>query len=93
MTPPNEQTLLAKLRSLPPQRQAEVEDFVEFLATKERTCALDRLLKLAPALEAAGAEPMSEEEIVALVEPLTVPRLVHTDPDDDHVLACALAAR
>lgn len=30
---------------------------------------------------------------VALVEPLTVPRIVHADPDDDHVLACALAAR
>ena len=23
----------------------------------------------------------------ALVEPLTVPRIVHADPDDDHVLA------
>ncbi len=74
MTPPNEQTLLAKLRSLPPQRQAEVEDFVEFLATKERTCALDRLLKLAPALEAAGAEPMSEEEIVAEVKAVRAER-------------------
>lgn len=68
MTPPNEQALLDKLRSLPPQRQAEVEDFVEFLATKERTRALDRLLSIAPALEAAGAEPMREEEIVAEVK-------------------------
>jgi Protein of unknown function (DUF2281) len=68
MTPPNEQTLIEKLRRLPPQRQAEVEDFVEFLATKERTRALDRLLSIAPALEAAGAEPMSEEEVVAEVK-------------------------
>ena len=68
MTPPNEQALIEKLRSLPPQRQAEVEDFVEFLATKERTRALDRFLKLAPALEAAGDEPMSEEEIVTEVK-------------------------
>lgn len=30
---------------------------------------------------------------VTSVEPLTVPRVVLTDPDDDHVLACALAAR
>lgn len=74
MTPPNEQTLLAKLRSLPPQRQAEVEDFVEFLATKERACALDRLLKLAPALEVAGAEPMREEEIVAEVKAVRAER-------------------
>ena len=26
---------------------------------------------------------------VTLVEPLTVPRIVHADPADDHVLACA----
>ena len=32
-------------------------------------------------------------DYVALAEPLTVPRIVHADPDDDHVLACALAAR
>ena len=31
-------------------------------------------------------------EIVDLVEPIDVPRIVR-DPDDDHVLACALAAK
>ena len=31
-----EQTLLEKLRQLSPERIAEVEDFVDFLATKER---------------------------------------------------------
>jgi putative PIN family toxin of toxin-antitoxin system len=31
-------------------------------------------------------------EIVELVEPLEIPRIVR-DPDDDHVLACALAAK
>ena len=41
---------------------------------KERACALDRLLKLAPALEAAGAEPMSEEEIVAEVKAVRAER-------------------
>ena len=30
---------------------------------------------------------------VALVDPPTVPRVVPTDPDDDHVIACAIAAR
>lgn len=30
---------------------------------------------------------------VTSVEPLEVPRVVPADPDDDHVLACALAAR
>ena len=32
MTKVHEQTLLEKLRGLPPERLAEVEDFVDFLA-------------------------------------------------------------
>ena len=56
-----EQSLMSKIRTLSPQQVAEVEDFVEFLATKARKSnALDRLLAIAPALEAAGAAPMSE---------------------------------
>ncbi len=52
-----------------PQQVAEVEDFVEFLATKTvKRAASDRLLSIAPALEAAGVAPMSEEEIVAEVK-------------------------
>ena len=36
--------LLEKLQALPPERRAEVEDFVDFLATKARKrTALDRL--------------------------------------------------
>ena len=31
-------------------------------------------------------------EVVELVEPIDTPRVVPDDPDDDHVLACALAA-
>lgn len=31
MNHPNEQTILDKLRQLPPERVAEVEDFVDFL--------------------------------------------------------------
>lgn len=64
-----EQTLISKIRTLLPQQVAEVEDFVEFLAAKARKrSALDRLLAIAPALEAAGVEPMSEDEIAAEVE-------------------------
>ena len=64
-----EQALLSRIRSLSPQQVAEVEDFVEFLATKSsRHAALDRLLTIAPALEAAGVAPMSQEEIVAEVK-------------------------
>lgn len=35
MTQVHEQTLLEKLRSLPPERLAEVEDFVDFLAHRQ----------------------------------------------------------
>ena len=35
-----ESTLLAKLQQLPPQRLAEVEDFIDFLRTREDDHAL-----------------------------------------------------
>jgi hypothetical protein len=35
MTKVHEQTLIEKLRSLPPERLAEVEDFVDFLAHRQ----------------------------------------------------------
>ena len=59
-----ERDLIAKIKALSPQQVAEVEDFVEFLAAKsKRRAAFDRLLAIAPALEAAGVEPMTEDEI------------------------------
>ena len=64
-----EQSLITKIKTLSPQQVAEVEDFVEFLAAKSRRrAAFDRLLAIAPALEAAGMEPMSEDEIAAEVK-------------------------
>jgi urease accessory protein UreF len=63
-----EQSLVEKIRALSPQQVAEVEDFIEFLTSKARKrAALDRLLAIAPALEAAGAEPLTEEDIAAEV--------------------------
>ncbi|MGC2523936.1 MAG: hypothetical protein WA417_15090 [Stellaceae bacterium] len=68
------QALLDKIQALPAERIAEVEDFVDFLATKtRRLTALDRLLAVAPALEAAGAPPMTEEDIAAEVEAVRAP--------------------
>jgi hypothetical protein len=65
----NERVLVEKLKALPPDRLAEVEDFVDFLAAKsKKLAALDRLLAIAPALEAAGVAPMTEEEIDAEVK-------------------------
>ena len=64
-----EQTLMSKIRALSPQQVAEVEDFVESITAKARKRgALDRLLAIVPALEAAGASPVSEDEIAAEVD-------------------------
>lgn len=61
-----EQLLLEKLKALPPERRAEVEDFVDFLAAKARKqAAFERLLAIAPALEAAGVAPLTAEQIQA----------------------------
>ena len=64
-----EQALMSKIRTLSPQQLAEVDDFVEFLAARsKKSAAFDRLLAIAPALEAAGALPMSEDEIAAEIK-------------------------
>jgi len=64
-----EQALISKIKTLSPQQVAEVEAFVEFLAAKAaRRAALDRVLAIAPALEAAGVEQMSEEAIATEVK-------------------------
>jgi hypothetical protein len=73
--PTNTQQLMEKIEALPPERIAEVESFVEFLSAKtRRQAALDRLFAIAPALEAAGAAPITEEEIEAEVEAVRAAR-------------------
>lgn len=65
----SESVLVKKIRRLAPSQQAEVEDFVDFLASKaQRIAAFDRLLEIAPRLEVAGAAPPGEGEIVSLVK-------------------------
>ena len=79
MNSTSEQTLISKIRTLSPQQLAEVEDFVEFLAAKtQKRSALDRLLAIAPALQAVGAKPMSEDEIAAEVKAARVARRART---------------
>lgn len=64
-----EQSLISRIGSLSPQQVDEVADFVEFLAARQaKQAALNRLLTIAPALEAAGAQPMSMDEINAEVK-------------------------
>jgi len=42
MNKPRESHLIAKLKQLPPQRVAEVEDFIDFLRTRDAGRALSR---------------------------------------------------
>ena len=58
------ETLIRKIGALPVARIAEVEDFVDFLAARaNRRTAFDRLLAIAPALEAAGVGVSGEDEV------------------------------
>lgn len=53
--------------------------------------------KFAMRLRTAGLTPqdivVALRRLAILVEPGDVPRVIAADPDDDHVLACAVAAR
>jgi hypothetical protein len=78
-----DQVLIETLKSLPAQQRAEVEDFVEFLAAKaKKRAAWDRLLAIAPALEAAGVEPMSEEEVAAEIKAARAERRARIQTED-----------
>ncbi|MGD9582218.1 MAG: hypothetical protein AB7V26_00920 [Lysobacterales bacterium] len=60
------QILIDKLNTLPPQRRAEVEDFVDFLKGREaseRTEAARRLGEAFKKLDALNWPAMSEEEV------------------------------
>ena len=64
-----EPALIEKLQKLPPQRQAEVRDFVEFLtAREERAAAGARLGETLAKLDALGLPPISDEEIEAEIQ-------------------------
>lgn len=78
--PTDPQNLIDKIRTLPEKSLAEVESFVDFVATRERRlAALDRVLAIAPALEAAGAEPITEADIAAEVKASRIERRAHAD--------------
>jgi hypothetical protein len=75
--PTTAQALLEKIETLPPDRLVEVEDFVDFLGSKlRRSAAMDRFLAIAPALEAAGAPPITEREILAEIDAVRAARCV-----------------
>lgn len=64
-----EPTLILKLQKLPPQRLAEVADFVEFLAAREaRAEAGARLGESLAKLDALNLPPLSDDEIEAEIQ-------------------------
>lgn len=68
MTARSEEALLEKLRALPPDRRAEVEDFIDFLETREeraRDAAAQRLGEAFEKLDALGQPALAPEEVQA----------------------------
>ena len=64
-----EQVLIEKIRQLPPRRLAEVEDFVDFLRTREeRAAAGVRLGESLARLDALNLPPFSDDEIAAEIQ-------------------------
>lgn len=66
-----EKALLEKLKALPPERRAEVEDFVDFLKAREERTRDDAAKRLGDAfekLDALNAPPMSAEEVQAEID-------------------------
>jgi hypothetical protein len=63
-----EQALIEKLQQLPPQRLAEVRDFVEFLAAREARAAGARLGQTLDKLDALALPPISDDEIAAEIQ-------------------------
>ena len=64
-----EQVLIEKIRQLPQQRLAEVEDFIDFLRTREeRTSAGARLGESLAKLDALNLPPLTDDEIAAEIQ-------------------------
>jgi len=64
-----EPSLIQKLQKLPPQRLAEVADFVDFLAAREeRATAAARLGDSLAKLDALNLPSLSDEEIEAEIQ-------------------------
>jgi Protein of unknown function (DUF2281). len=62
------QQVMQKLQTLSPERLAEVEDFIDFLAAKERGNAFDAFLSVAEAVAKTGIPALSAEEIEAEIQ-------------------------
>lgn len=69
MNQPAEDALIAKIRELPAERIAQVEDFVNFLATQERRRqAVERLQALRERLPPEEITDTEMQEVVDMVK-------------------------
>ena len=75
-------------------------DEVELFTSRVLLAELIRILKRAKFTKAIDAGGLTREQLVLgyadlamLIEPAEIPPVVANDPDDDQVLACALAAK
>ena len=69
--PANTQALIEKIRALPAERIAEVEDFVDFIRLREeraRDEAAERLGRAFEKLDALNAPPLTPEEVQAEID-------------------------
>jgi hypothetical protein len=79
-----EMKLVEKIKRLPPEKLAEVENFVDFITSQvQREAAFDRLLAIPPALEGAGVQSMSEEDGMALVRQVRTERRTRFSQGED----------
>lgn len=66
-----EADLIEKLKALPPERRAEVEDFVDFLKAREeraRDESAQRLVRAFERLDGLNLRPMSSDEVQAEID-------------------------
>lgn len=67
----SDEAFIEKLRSLPPQQRAEVEDFVDFLKTRQeraRDEAARRLGQAFEKLDALSLAPLTAEDVQAEID-------------------------
>lgn len=60
---PNAQALLKRIESLPPERVAQIEDFVEFIAAREQERSLTRAAAQASAPAFAAIWNNPEDDV------------------------------
>jgi hypothetical protein len=80
MNQPAEKALIEKIKSLPPEQVAQVEDFVEFLATKQqRRLAGEALRAMWAAAPGEELTPEIEQQIVDEVRAVRAERRAKRD--------------